>query len=174
MDLKDYIASVPGFPKEGIIFRDITPLLQDGKAFKYAIKKLSDFAKEKGATVIVGPEARGFMFGCPVASELEVGFVPARKPGKLPREVISYDYSLEYGVNTLCIHKDAVKKGDKVVIVDDLLATGGTLKAAINLAEKLGAEVVGVACVIELLGLGGKDVVKNYNYKCLVEDTEEL
>ncbi len=169
MDLKNYVASVPGFPKEGIIFRDITPLLQDGNAFRYAIKQLSDYAKKKGATVIVGPEARGFMFGCPVANELEIGFVPARKPGKLPREVISYDYSLEYGVNTLCIHKDAVKKGDKVVIVDDLLATGGTALAAAKLVEKAGAEVLGFAFIIELVDLKGRDLLKDYNVLALME-----
>lgn len=174
MDLKDYVASIPGFPKEGIIFRDITPMLQNGAAFKEAVNRLAKYAKELGATVIAGPEARGFIFGCPVATELNIGFVPVRKPGKLPRAVISEEYELEYGKNVLCIHADALKKGDKVVVIDDLLATGGTLKAAINLAEKLGAEVVGVACVIELLGLGGKDVVKNYNYKCLIEDTEEM
>lgn len=169
MELKDYIASVPGFPKEGIIFRDITPLLQNGNAFKYAIKKLADYAKDKGATVIVGPEARGFMFGCPVAAQLGIGFVPARKPGKLPREVISYDYSLEYGVNTLCIHKDALKKGDKVVIVDDLLATGGTALAAAKLVEKAGAEVLGFAFIIELVDLKGRELLKDYDVLSLMD-----
>lgn len=169
MELKDYIASVPGFPKEGIIFRDITPLLQNGNAFKYAIKKLADYAKAKGATVIVGPEARGFMFGCPVAAQLGIGFVPARKPGKLPREVISYDYSLEYGVNTLCIHKDALKKGDKVVIVDDLLATGGTALAAAKLVEKAGAEVLGFAFIIELVDLKGRELLKDYDVLSLMD-----
>lgn len=169
MDLKKYIASVPGFPKEGIIFRDITPLLQDGEAFKYTIKKLSEYATSKGATVVVGPEARGFMFGCPVANELGLGFVPVRKPGKLPREVLSVDYTLEYGVNTLCIHKDALKKGDKVVIVDDLLATGGTALAAAKLAEAAGAEVVGFAFIIDLVDLKGKNLLKNYDIFTLME-----
>ena len=174
MNIKDYIYDVPNFPKEGIVFKDITPICDNGEAFKYVTKELAKFAKSCGATHIVSPESRGFIFGCPVSTELGIGFVPVRKPGKLPRAVISEEYELEYGKNILCIHADALKKGDKVVVIDDLLATGGTLKAAINLAEKLGAEVVGVACVIELLGLGGKDVVKGYNYKCLIEDTEEM
>ena len=169
MDLKNYVASVPGFPKEGIIFRDITPLLQDGKAFRYAIKQLSEYAKKKGATVIVGPEARGFMFGCPVAYNLNLGFVPARKPGKLPREQITVDYALEYGVNSLCIHADAIKKGDKVIILDDLLATGGTSYAAAKLVEKAGAKVVGFAFVIELVDLKGRELLKDYDVLSLIE-----
>lgn len=169
MDLKKYIASVPDFPKKGIIFRDITPLLQDGEAFKYTINELSEYAKGKGATVIVGPEARGFMFGCPVANNLGLGFVPARKPGKLPREVLKIDYSLEYGINSLCIHKDAVKKGDKVVIVDDLLATGGTALAAAKLVEMAGAEVAGFAFIIELTDLKGRELLKDYDVKALME-----
>ncbi|MBR6071980.1 MAG: adenine phosphoribosyltransferase [Acholeplasmatales bacterium] len=169
MDLKDYIASVPGFPKEGIIFRDITPLLADGDAFRYAIKKMADFAKSKGANVILGPEARGFMFGCPVANELGLGFIPARKPNKLPRETICMDYSLEYGANVLCIHKDALKPGDKVCIVDDLLATGGTSFAAAKLVEKAGAEVVGLSFIIELVDLKGKELLKDYDVQTLLQ-----
>lgn len=168
MDLKNYIASVPGFPKEGIIFRDITPLLADGEAFKYSIKKMADFCREKGATVILGPEARGFIFGCPVANELGIGFVPARKPNKLPRETITIDYSLEYGANVLSIHKDALKPGDKVCIVDDLLATGGTSYAATKLVEKAGAEVVGLAFIIELTDLKGKELLKDYDVLTLM------
>lgn len=169
MNLKDYVASVPDFPKKGIIFRDITPLLQNGEAFKYTIKELSDFASKKGATIIVGPEARGFMFGCPVASELGLGFVPARKPGKLPREELKIDYSLEYGINSLCIHKDALKKGDKVVIVDDLLATGGTALAAAKLVEMAGATVAGFVFIIELTDLKGRELLKDYEVKALME-----
>lgn len=169
MNLKDYIASVPGFPKEGIIFRDITPLLQDGNAFRYSIKQMAEFAKSKGANVILGPEARGFMFGCPVANELGLGFIPARKPNKLPREVLSIDYSLEYGVNVLCIHKDALKPGDKVCIVDDLLATGGTSYAAAKLVEKAGAEVVGLSFIIELVDLKGRELLKDYDVQTLME-----
>ena len=154
---EDYIASVPNFPKEGILFRDITPLLQDGKAFNHALKDIAKFAKKLGAEVILGPESRGFIFGCPVASKLNIGFVPVRKPGKLPRKTIEESYELEYGTNTLSIHEDALKPGQKVLIVDDLLATGGTVNAAIKLAEKLGASVVGCAFVIELVDLKGRE-----------------
>ena len=150
MNLKNYVKSIENFPKEGIIFRDITPLMQDGKAYKETINRLVEFAKEKEVDVVVGPEARGFLFGCPVATELEVGFVPVRKPGKLPREVISFDYDLEYGKNTLEIHKDSIKAGQKVVIIDDLLATGGTTQAVIKLIEELGGEVVGICFLIDL------------------------
>ena len=150
MDYKDHVKAIKDYPIEGVTFRDITSFIRNGEAFKCAIKDFSDFAKEKGAEIIVGPESRGFIFGCPVAYDLEIGFVPIRKPGKLPREIISFDYELEYGKNTLEIHKDAIKKGQKVVIIDDLLATGGTTKAAINLIEQLGGEVVGICFLIEL------------------------
>ena len=120
MDLKKYIANIVDFPKKGIIFRDVTPIMQDGEAFNYVTNKIADFAKSKGANVIVGPEARGFIFGCPVATKLNIGFVPVRKPGKLPRETINEEYKLEYGTNTLSMHLDALKKNDKVVLVDDL------------------------------------------------------
>ena len=120
MNLKDYIASIQDFPKEGILFRDITPLLNDPKAYKQTVDTLAEFAKKAGAEVILGPESRGFMFGCPVAIEIGAGFVPVRKPGKLPRATISEKYDLEYGSNELQIHEDAIKPGQKVVIVDDL------------------------------------------------------
>lgn len=162
MDLKKFIKDVPDFPQKGILFRDITPLLSDGEAFKYACDQIKEFALSKGATVIVGPESRGFIFGCPVATSLNIGFVPIRKPGKLPREVITESYSLEYGKNELCMHVDAIKPGDKVVIIDDLLATGGTLKATCNIIEKLGGEVVGICCVIELLALEGRKLLEGY------------
>ena len=135
MNLKDYIVDVPNYPKEGIIFKDITPLLNNQEAFNYAIDEISNFANSVGATVVLGPESRGFIFGCPVACELNLGFVPIRKPGKLPRETIEEKYDLEYGSNTLCIHSDAIKPNDKVVIIDDLLATGGTLEAAVKLVK---------------------------------------
>ena len=150
MDLKKYIADVPNFPTEGILFRDITPLLQNGEAFKYACEKIAEFAKKQGATLIVGPESRGFIFGCPVANNLNIGFAPVRKPGKLPREQVTEKYTLEYGSNELCMHIDSVKPGDKVLIIDDLLATGGTLRATCNIVNKLGGEVVGISCLIEL------------------------
>ena len=168
MDLKKYIAAVPDFPKEGILFRDITPLMLDGEAYKYAADKFTHYAKEKGATVIVGPEARGFIFGCPVAVNLGIGFAPVRKPGKLPREAVTVTYDLEYGSNALSMHKDAIKKGDKVVIVDDLLATGGTMQAAIKLVEELGGEVVGLAFLIELDDLNGRALLNKYDILSLI------
>ena len=163
MNLKKYIADVPDFPVEGILFRDITPLLADGEAFKQAINKLSDFAKSVNADVICGPESRGFIFGCPVAADMNIGFIPIRKPNKLPREQVTASYDLEYGSNVLCMHKDAIKPGQRVVIVDDLLATGGTMKAAIQLIESLGGIVAGVAFVIELEDLQGKKKFEGYN-----------
>jgi adenine phosphoribosyltransferase len=168
MDLKKYIADVPDFPKKGILFRDITPLMQNGKAYAYATEQFVNFAQKKGATLIVGPEARGFIFGCPVAAHLSIGFAPVRKPGKLPREYVSVSYDLEYGSNELCLHADAVKKGDKVLIVDDLLATGGTMDATIKLVEKLGGEVVGLAFLIELADLHGRDNLGNYDILTLI------
>jgi len=168
MNLKKYIADVADFPKEGILFRDITPLMLDGQAFSYAAEQFSQFAASKGATVIVGPEARGFIFGCPVASQLKIGFAPVRKPGKLPREYVSIAYDLEYGSNELCLHADAVKKGDKVFIIDDLLATGGTIDATIQLVEKLGGEVVGLGFLIELSDLNGREKLKNYDILTLI------
>lgn len=169
MNLKDYIASIENFPKEGIIFRDITPLMADGKAYKYANEQLIAFAKDKGATVIVGPEARGFIFGCPVAYSLDIGFIPVRKPGKLPRETEDVSYDLEYGSNNLSIHKGDLKKGAKVVIIDDLLATGGTILATIKLVEQSGAEVVGVGFLIELEDLEGRNLLKDYNVLSLMK-----
>lgn len=163
MDLKQYIASIPDFPTEGILFRDITPLMQDGEAFKYACDLVVEYARKLGADVVACPEARGFLIGCPVAYSLGIGFVPVRKPGKLPRETVSYKYDLEYGSNELHIHKDAIKKGQKVVIIDDLLATGGTVEAAAKLIEELGGEVVGCAFLIELEALKGREVLKDYD-----------
>ncbi len=163
MDLKKCIASIEDFPKKGIVFRDITPLMQNGEAFNEACSILADYAKKKGATKIVGPEARGFMFGCPVSTKLGIGFVPVRKPGKLPRATINEEYALEYGTNTLSMHADALKPGDKVVIIDDLLATGGTALAAAHLCERLGATVVGMAFVIDLVDLNGRRILKDYD-----------
>jgi len=168
MDLKKHIAEVMDFPKEGISFKDITPALQNPEVFKYVVKAISDYAKEKGVDAVVAPEARGFLFGVPVALDLGAGFVPVRKPGKLPRQVEVADYELEYGTDSLCMHHDAIKPGQKVLIVDDLLATGGTLKATIELVERLGGEVVGCAFLIELLDLPGRDVLKGYELMSLV------
>ncbi len=161
MDLKNYIANINDFPKEGILFRDITPLMADGAAFKEATNRIETFAKEIGAEVIVGPESRGFIFGCPVAINLNIGFVPVRKPGKLPRETVSFAYDLEYGSNELHMHSDAIKPGQKVLIVDDLLATGGTVEATIKLIEKLQGVVVGAAFLIELEDLNGRACLKD-------------
>ena len=138
MDLKEKIRVIEGFPKEGISFKDITTLVADGEAFKESIDRIVEHLKDKNVDVILGPEARGFIFGVPVAYALGVGFVPVRKKGKLPAETVSVDYSLEYGVDVLEIHKDAIKKGQKVAIVDDLLATGGTVEAV---AKKRGKKV---------------------------------
>ena len=163
MNLKDYIADIPDFPKPGILFRDITPLMADGEAFKEACDRIIEFAKEVKAEVVVGPESRGFIFGCPVSYALGIGFVPVRKPGKLPRETVSYRYDLEYGSNELHIHSDGIEKGKRVLVVDDLLATGGTIEATVKLVEELGGEVVGCAFLIELTDLKGKELLTNYN-----------
>ena len=168
MNLKDYIAKVDNYPEEGIIFRDITPLMANGEAFKEATQQIVNYAKELGVDVVVGPEARGFIVGCPVAYALEIGFVPVRKKGKLPREIIEVDYSLEYGSNTLTMHKDALIPGQKVLITDDLLATGGTIKATIDLVEALGGVVVGCAFLIELEDLNGRDKIAGYDIKTLM------
>lgn len=169
MDLKNYIAYIPDFPSKGILFRDVTPLLADSEAFAETIRIIADYAKKIGAEVVVGPESRGFIFGCPVAYGAGMGFVPVRKPGKLPRETVSFKYDLEYGSNELFIHADAIKKGQKVLIVDDLLATGGTAEAACKLVEKLGGEVAGLAFIIELEALKGREVLKDYDVMTLLK-----
>lgn len=169
MDFKKYIASIPDFPTEGVLFRDITPLMADGEAFVEATNRLTDYAKKVGADVIVGPESRGFIFGCPVAINLGIGFVPVRKPGKLPRETVSYKYDLEYGSNELHIHKDAIKPNQKVLIIDDLLATGGTVEATVRLVREMGAEVVGCAFLIELMDLKGRDKLDNIDVYTILE-----
>ena len=169
MNLEKYIADVQNFLIEGILFKDITPLLQNGEAFKYVCSQIAAFAKEKGATVVVGPESRGFIFGCPVANNLNIGFVPVRKPGKLPREQITEKYTLEYGSNELCMHLDGIRPGDKVIIIDDLLATGGTLKATCNIVNKLGGEVVGISCLIELVDLKGRELLEGYPVYTLIK-----
>ena len=159
MDLREYIASIEGFPKEGIIFRDVTPLLADGEAFHDACERLIEFARRLEADVIVGPESRGFMFGCPVSYALGVGFVPVRKPDKLPRKTLSCSYDLEYGSNTLEMHVDGIRPGQRVVIIDDLLATGGTVEATVKMIKELGGEPVGCAFIIELSDLHGRDAL---------------
>ena len=172
MDYSKYIANIPNFPIEGILFRDVTPLVEDGEAFKSVCQDFAKFCEEKGADIICGPEARGFIFGCPVATMLGKGFVPVRKPGKLPRECISESYDLEYGKNVLSMHKNAIKPGQKVVIIDDLLATGGTIRATINLIEKLGGIVVGICAVIELIDLNPRKAFEGYDVFTLLEYKE--
>jgi adenine phosphoribosyltransferase len=168
MDLKAYIASIENYPKEGITFRDISPLMADGGAYKEAVRQIVEYAKEKNINMIVGPEARGFIMGCPVAFELGIGFAPVRKPGKLPRETISADYEKEYGVDTLTMHADAIKAHQRVLVVDDLLATGGTVLATIEMIERLGGIVAGCAFLIELDDLNGREKIRNYDIKTLM------
>lgn len=163
MDLKKYIKDIPDFPEPGVLFRDVTPLLADKDAYQESIRLLSDFAKEKKVDLVVGPEARGFLFGCPVALALNCGFVPVRKPGKLPREVVSQSYDLEYGSNEIQMHSDSIQPGQNVLIVDDLLATGGTVDAAVSLIEKMDGNVVGIAFLIELEALKGRELLKDYD-----------
>ena len=169
MDLKKYIADVPDFPEEGIIFRDISPLMADGEAYRFATNEIVKYAKDKGVDMIVGPEARGFIVGCPVAYELGIGFSPARKKGKLPRETVEVSYGLEYGNEILQIHKDAISPGQKVLVCDDLLATGGTIATTIKLIEQLGGEVVGTAFLIELSDLKGRNKIEGYDILALME-----
>lgn len=173
LNLEDYIASIRDFPTKGILFRDVTPLIADGEAFREATKRFAKYAKEIGADVIVGPESRGFIFGAPVATELGIGFVPVRKPGKLPRETISCKYDLEYGSNELFMHKDAIKPGQKALIVDDLLATGGTAVATCHMIEELGGEVAGLGFVVELTGIEQNAELKKYNVLSLMKLSDQ-
>ncbi|WP_265457661.1 adenine phosphoribosyltransferase [Enterococcus sp. HY326] len=169
MNLKDYIASIPDYPSEGIVFRDISPLMADGAAYREATNQIVNYAKEKQIDMVVGPEARGFIVGCPVAYELGVGFAPVRKKGKLPRKTIEVSYEKEYGSDILTLHEDAIKPGQRVLICDDLLATGGTIKATTDLVEQLGGEVVGCAFLIELMDLKGRDLIQQYDILTLME-----
>lgn len=168
MDLKSFVTIVPDYPKEGISFKDITTIMDNGEAYKYATDQIVEFARKVGTDIIVGPEARGFIIGCPVAYALEAGFAPVRKPGKLPRETIAVEYDLEYGKDSLTIHKDAIKPGQRVLIVDDLLATGGTVGATVELVEKLGGVVAGCAFLIELSYLNGREKLKGYDIQALI------
>ena len=173
--LEDYVVTIPDFPKPGILFRDVTPVLQHPEAFREATDQFEEFAKKIDANVVVGPESRGFIFGAPVALDLGLSFVPARKPGKLPRETVSVSYDLEYGTAEIHVHKDAIKPGDRVLIIDDLLATGGTARAAAELVEKLGGTVAGFAFVIELYGNGmeGRKVLADYEVLSLLQMSDQ-
>ncbi len=173
MDLKQYIRSVKDFPKPGILFRDITTLLKDPDALNYTLEKLLYFANEHKVTKVVGVESRGFIFGALLASKLNTGFIPVRKSGKLPAETVSVSYSLEYGTDSLEIHKDAISPGDKVIVHDDLLATGGTLNAVCQLVEKLGGEIVQVSAIIELTFLKGREKLTKYDVRSILTYDDE-
>lgn len=168
MDLKSTIRVIEGFPKEGISFKDITTLLKDKDAFKYAVDELEKNIEGLGTEYIVGPEARGFMLGCALSYKMGLGFIPVRKKGKLPAETVSYSYEKEYGTDTIEIHKDAIKPGTKVVVIDDLLATGGTVEAVKDLLVKMGAEIVAFEFLIELTDLKGRDKLDGYKVDSLI------
>jgi adenine phosphoribosyltransferase len=168
-DLAGRIRDIPDFPKPGILFKDITTMLKDGDAFKSAVDGLLAKVKGKPIDVVVGMESRGFIFGAPIAYALGVGFVPVRKLGKLPADVVSVEYDLEYGSATLEMHKDALKPGAKVLIVDDLLATGGTVAGTIELVKQLQGEIVALAFLIELKALHGRDRLEGYDIATLIE-----
>lgn len=169
MNIKEEIRVIEGFPKEGISFKDITTLVKDGKVFKYTIDEMVKDLRDKNIDIIVGPEARGFIVGAPIAYELGIGFVPIRKPGKLPSDTIKIEYQLEYGMDALEIHKDAIKPGQRVAIVDDLLATGGTILSVAGLIEKLGGKIASMNFIIELTGLNGRAKLSHYPVKSLVQ-----
>ena len=164
----DYVRSIPDFPEEGIIFRDITTVLQDADGLQLAVDGIQKSLEGVDFDLVVGPESRGFIFGVPIAYNLHKGFVPVRKKGKLPCETISMEYDLEYGSAVIEMHKDSIKPGQKVVIIDDLIATGGTIEAIIKLVEMLGGEVVKICFVMELAGLKGRERLAGYEVSSVV------
>lgn len=164
----DLIRDIPNFPVQGILFRDITTLLKEGPAFRQVIEQMCGKLQGLNARKVVAIESRGFIFGAPIAYEMSLGFVPVRKLGKLPAETISAAYDLEYGTNTVEMHNDAISPGERVIIVDDLLATGGTTRATIELVERLGGEVVALAFMIELTELGAREYLQDYNIVTLI------
>lgn len=166
--VESYVRSIPDFPEPGIIFRDVTSVLQDPEGLKLSIDSVMDLVKDTEFDVVVGPESRGFIFGVPVAYSLGKAFVPVRKKGKLPCETIEVSYDLEYGQATIEMHKDSIKPGQKVIIVDDLLATGGTVEAIIKLVEQLGGEVVKICFLMELAGLKGRDKLSRYDVASVI------
>lgn len=166
--LEEYVVSIPDFPEPGIIFRDVTSILQDADGLQLAIDGLLESLKGVEYDLVVGPESRGFIFGVPVAYEARKGFVPIRKKGKLPRETLSAEYELEYGSAVIEVHKDAIKPGQKVVIIDDLIATGGTIEAIIGMVELLGGEVVKICFVMELAGLKGREKLQGYQVESII------
>ena len=161
--LEEYVRSIPDFPEPGIIFRDVTSILQDADGLHMAVDSLIDMVKDLDYDLVIGPESRGFIFGVPVAYAHHKGFVPVRKKGKLPCETIAMEYDLEYGQATIEMHKDAIRPGQKVIIVDDLIATGGTTEAIVKLIEQLGGQVVKICFVMELAGLKGREHLKGYD-----------
>lgn len=169
LKLTDYIRRIPDFPKPGILFRDITPLLAAPAAFRQAVARLAGPFLQDGIDVVAAAEARGFLFAAPLALELDAALVPVRKPGKLPYKTLSFTYELEYGTDTLEIHADAIRPGDRVLVVDDLLATGGTVEACCRMVEKAGGKVAGCAFVIELVGLGGAERIRQYKTISLIQ-----
>ena len=172
-EIKEYVRSIPDFPQPGIIFRDVTTILQDAEGLALSVDSLIEKIKDLDYDMIVGPESRGFIFGVPVAYAQHKAFIPVRKPGKLPCETVSMDYDLEYGKATIEIHKDAIKPGDKIVIIDDLIATGGTIEAITKLIESLGGEVVKIVFVMELEGLNGREKLGKYSVDSLVKYEEK-
>lgn len=166
--LEDYVRTIPDFPEEGVMFRDITTILKDPDGLKMAVEGLLDLLKDVEFDMVAGLESRGFMFGVPIAYELKKGFIPVRKSGKLPAETVSTKYELEYGEAEIEIHRDAIQPGQKVVIVDDLIATGGTCEAACRLVEELGGEVAKICFVMELEGLKGREKLKKYDVQSLI------
>ena len=169
LNLSDYIRSIPDFPKPGILFRDITPLLASPRALRYAVHQLAERFRDREIDVVAAAEARGFLFAAPLALELNAALVPMRKPGKLPYETLSHTYDLEYGTDTLEIHADAIPAGANVLVVDDLLATGGTVEACCQLVEKAGGRVVSCAFLIELVGLAGAKKIAQYGHVSLIQ-----
>ena len=166
--LEEYVVSIPDFPEEGIIFRDVTSVLQDAEGLRLAIDTMQEKIQDIDYDVVVGPESRGFIFGTPIAYNNRKPFVPIRKAGKLPRETASISYDLEYGQATIEMHRDSIKPGQKVLIVDDLIATGGTTEAMIKLIEGLGGKVVGIVVLIELAGLKGREKLKDYRLESAI------
>jgi adenine phosphoribosyltransferase len=168
LDLRSFVRDVPDFPKKGILFRDITPLLKSPAALSAVVRRFADYGRERGARMVAGIESRGFILGGAVAAELGVGFVPIRKRGKLPWKTVGVEYDLEYGTDHVEIHEDSIGPGDAVLIVDDLLATGGTAEAAANLVEKVGGRVAGIALIIDLAFLNGRDRLKGRDILSLI------
>ncbi len=166
--LEDYVESIPDFPEKGVVFRDVTSILQDADALRLAIDQIQEKLAGLDFDVVAGAESRGFIFGMPVAYNLHKPFVPIRKKGKLPRETVSVEYALEYGTASIEMHRDSIRPGQRVVVIDDLIATGGTMEAAVRLIEQLGGEVVRIVFLIELAGLNGRERLAGYDVKSVI------